>query len=140
MAKAKKTITVYVVRRVGWEYNDEFNYRIEEPSDANSIRSFLTHEKAETHRQQLEREARGEQNPFDYGGVGDDLADHSTLSFDEFGSRMERVGLEGGSRLTWWDWFNGMGWITPEQRHAVWDALDLVRFYEVVPVQVELEE
>ena len=146
MGKVKKTVTVYVVRRVDWEYDDEYFHRIEGHDDPSSLslRSFLSPEKAETYRHERERERRGYQNPFDYGGDGPDLADYSTLSSEAFSDRMEAVGLgEVVSRrwsvVSYLEWYDSLHKPTPEQRHAVWDALDLVRFFEVVPMHVELE-
>ena len=77
MAKAKNTVTVYVVRRLDWDDN----FRTEEELEANSVRSFLTPEKAEAHRAQLEREGRGDQNPFEYGyRCPRIIGDYSTLA------------------------------------------------------------
>ena len=145
MAKAK-TLTVYVVQRVHWEYNDEFNERYYDPADStNSIRSFLTPEKAEAHRRELERPERGHQNPFEYGGAATGLAGFSTLTGEEFLDRIEQAGIpaapqRGRPRIPSWEWFDGLRKITDEQRHTIWDALDLVRFFEVAPLSIDLEE
>ena len=143
MAKAKNTVTVYVVQRIDWEYNDEFNERYD-PTELNSLQSFLTREKAEAYRQRLERERRGDENPFSYGD-SPDLGGYSTLSADAFRTRIEAAGLSiippnrrSSAGFNYWDWYDGLN--EAEQRHAVWDALDLVRFYEIEPMKVELED
>ena len=143
MAKAKNTVTVYVVQRIDWEYNDEFNERYD-PTELNSLQSFLTREKAEAYRQRLERARRGDENPFSYGD-SPDLTGYSTFSADAFRTRIEAAGLamispRRSARFNYWDWYESLSGATDEQRHAVWDALDLVRFYEIEPMKVELED
>ena len=145
MARSKK-LTVYVVQRISWEYNDEFNERYYDPADTtNSIRSYLTREKAEAHRQELERRERGSRNPFDYGGDATGLESFTTMTREEFFDHIERVGFvppgrRGQAGFPWWGWFDDLRRLTDEKRHAVWDALDLVRFFEVAPLSIDLEE
>jgi hypothetical protein len=141
MAKAKKTVTVYVVRRLDWDDS----YRNEEELEANSVRIFLTSAQAEAHRPQLERQERGDLSPFDFGGGLSDFSAYSTLAEETFAARMDAAGLPrppvGRRRQTvdYSDWFEQLPEFTDGQRHAIWDALDLVRLLEVVPLQVELE-
>jgi hypothetical protein len=142
MAKKMATVRVHIIRRVPWEYNEEFHERF--PHEAGEARgiSFRTAEKAESFRLQRERESRGWLNPFEFGGLGDDLNDYSTLSPDEFGELVGRIGWRRPSRgraFSWLAWFDGWEGMTQEQRHAIWDALDLVRFFDITPLRVPLE-
>ncbi len=151
-----RTVPAYVVQPVHWEYNDEYYYRLggeadelgDEPSDVPAQRTFLSRKKAEAWRRKREEEARGDQDPFDYGALGGDLEDYSSLSPEEFRDRLRGVGLSPPSfgengRLpdALWEWWEReVADMTPAQRSAVWDALDRVRFYEIVETTIDLEE
>lgn len=156
-------VTVYTVTSVAWEYTDEYYYRLDgepeiralaEESDCGSgissepIRSFLTREKAEAHCLTLERKKRKGLNPFNYGGLGVSLGSYTSLHADTFKERIRARGLEPpkfdrrgraemGELYSWWE--KVADDLTEEQRHAVWDLLDQVRFFTVVSVEVELE-
>jgi hypothetical protein len=152
----KRKVTVYTVQTVMWEYNDEFNqredYTYDESCDESyleplyrtglpvPLQSFLSREKAEAHRRELERPARKGVNPFIYNGYGETMADFTTLPPQEFneGLRFDRRGRPLDNLYDWWE-LNSDRW-TDAQRDAVWEMLDHVRFYQVVPMAVELEE
>ena len=146
----RKKVTVYTVRELHWEYNDEYFYR-PEPDEVGDdgtlpysepLKAFLSREKAEAHRSQLERQRRRLENPFHYGDYYDGISGQSTHSEQTFLERLEELGLGGvdvGDDLNeWWD--DNKARMTPAQREGVWDLCDLVSFYEVVPAQVPLEE
>jgi hypothetical protein len=157
----RKKVTVYTVQTVWWDYTDEYYYRVDgkyHDSDDESlafegsrpvpVKSFLSREKAEAHRDELERKERGDQNPFMWGGLGESLADYTTLKAETFLDRVRALGVKpprydkrGRGKMFevggWWEDVSER--MTDEQRHAVWDLLDKVRFFTVVPMQVELE-
>lgn len=147
----RKTRTVYLVQTVGWFYNDEFHERANaepevlceynEGHRTQPIRAFLTREAAEKHAAQLDRNRRGDDNPFFYGSLSGSLSNFTELSEKEFAERLRLLGLSAieiqGIRHLGWQEFAAL---TEEQRHGVWDALTRVRFHEVVPMEVEVTE
>jgi hypothetical protein len=154
---ATRKVAAYVVQQVHWEYNDEYFYRLDEETgelgDADAggpapLRTFLSRTKAEAWWRKREEEARGDQSPFDYGALGGRLEDYSTLSPAEFGDRLRDAGVSppsfgenGRLRDALWEWWDhNVIDMTPSQRSAVWDALDRVRFYEIVETTIDLEE
>jgi hypothetical protein len=158
---AKRQVTVYTVQTVAWEYNDEyfdrddrtFDPKLHGQADSNylsdpvPVQSFLTRRKAEAHRRAMERERRADRNPFQYGGYGDDLTQYSTHSAQAFTERMQILGVEppefdrrGQCEESLWNWWaEQCQGLDDDLRNAVWDALDLVIFYQVVPMRVEVE-
>jgi hypothetical protein len=155
-AMPTRKVLAYVVQQVHWEYNDEYYFRLEgetgelgdEDSDQTALRTFLSRKKAEAWWRQREEQARGDRNPFDFGALGGDLDDYSNLSPAEFRDRLRAAGLSPPSfgengrlrdDLAGW-WQREVIDMTPEQRSAVWDALDRVRFYEIVETTIDLEE
>jgi hypothetical protein len=152
-----RKVPAYVVQQIHWEYNDEYFYRLdgetdergdEDPDGAGPLRTFLSRKKAEAWWRQREEQARGDQSPFDYGALMGDLEDYSSLSPAEFRDRLRAVGLrppsfgeDGRLRDDLWGWWQReVADMTPKQRSAVWDALDRVRFYEIVETTIDLEE
>jgi hypothetical protein len=152
-----RQVPAYLVQQINWDYNDEYYFRWDgeagelgdgEPDALSPLQTFLRRTKAETYWRKLEERARGKQNPFDYGALGGDLDDYSNLSPAEFRDRLRAVRLtppsfgENGrlrdSLSEWWE--REAPDMTPEQRSAVWDVLDRVRFYEIVQTTLDLEE
>jgi hypothetical protein len=152
-----RKVPAYVVQQVHWEYDDEYFYRLDgetgELGDADSPvvapqRTFLSRKKAEAWWRHREEAARGDQSPFDYGAGTNRLNDYSSLSPSAFRDRLRRAGLSppsfggdgqrGEDPWRWWE--RNVRDMTPEQRSAVWDALDRVRFYEIVETTIDLEE
>lgn len=160
---AKKKVTVYTVQTVCWEYNDETYDRLDwtfDPKSASNpseygtevptlVRSFLSREKAEAHALELERGRRGEVGPaIYYGPLGGGLADFTSLPEQQFLARLRELGvvlpaldrrgrIDPGGLYDWWD--RRVAKLRGDTLHAVWDLFDQVRFYQVVPMQVELE-
>src|SRR5262249_13172130 len=123
-------------------------YEAAEVEPSYPLRCFLSRQKAEAHCREVEVRERHEVDiPFRYGGEGTDLADYSTLPFEEFRSRLQALGLPGPvSRrrrsYAWqnlWEWWeqNG-GQLTPAQFDAVWGMLDRIHFFQVAEVKVPL--
>lgn len=155
-----KSVTIYLVRPINWVYNDEYHECYEEDATVDEmedvygeftpprpLKSFLTPEKAEVHRLKLERDHRKDSNPFEYGGYGDELSDYSTHTANKFCDRLREVDiappslnrqgkLASGSLYDWWEKIQDD--LTSEQSDIVWDLLDRVRFYRVVPHTVQL--
>src|SRR5437868_645781 len=102
---ARKTVTLHAVQRRGWLCYDEYCFRPEDAADGDAesadevgpsypLRCFLSREKAEAHRRELELQERHQvDSPFRFGGDGSDLADHSTVPFEEFRARLRALGL-----------------------------------------------
>jgi hypothetical protein len=134
----REQLKVYVVRRLNWEYGDDFWYR-EEAGDA-PVETFLDRTKAEARRRQLEwqhvQEARI--NPFGY--IDADLEGRTSLPPEEFFLRLRRAGLRLGGEDGWrsylWSQYDEL---SDEQRRLVWEAVDGIRFFEVVEMTVDLE-
>jgi hypothetical protein len=62
------------------------------------------------------------------------------VSQAEFDRRVRELGVEPIGRtypFEWWEEIKGE--LTDEQRNAIWDLLDQIRLFEVVPTRVELE-
>jgi hypothetical protein len=149
---ARKQVTVYAVQPVHWAYNDEYYYREDEGDPEGdrlmSLKSFLRRDRAEAHLREAERRHRRGLNPFNYGGYGERLADYGTLAPAQFQERLRELGLQppdlgrrgrapGHALWEWWE--QAAEGMTAEQQDGVWELLDRVRFYTVVPLQVELE-
>lgn len=134
-----KQITVYVVQRLSWEYGDDFYYR--RPEEDAPMKSFLSQEKAERHRRELEWEhvKASNINPFGYVDAG--LEDRTSLPMPRFLARLREAGMETGgdgeaARFDFWEQYEKL----PDQsKRLVWLATDRVRFFELVEHQVDVE-
>jgi hypothetical protein len=147
-----RKVPAYVVQQVHWEYNDEYFYRLDDETGEMGgpapLCTFLSRVKAEAWWRKREELARGDQSPFDYGALDGHLDDYSTLSPAEFSDRLRAAGVSppsfgenGRLRDCLWEWWDrSVIAMTPEQRSAVWDVLDRVRFYEIVETTIDLEE
>jgi len=137
-----RTITAFVVQRLSWEYGDDFYYR-DADNDA-PVLTFLDRSKAEAHRRECQwRHVEAEKiNPFGYVDLS--LEERSSLSLPDLLRRLHDAGMqvrgEGSSedrRYDFWEQYEQL----PEQgRRLVWDAVDRVRFFEVVEMAVDLDE
>jgi hypothetical protein len=135
-----KTMTVYLVQRLSWEYGDDFYYRAE--SNDAPMRTFRDRTRAETLRRDLEWEhVRANQiNPFGY--VDASLEERSSLPLDELLARLSEAGIQTGgegdqARIDLWSQYDAL---PDEQRRLVWDAVDRLRFFQVVEMSVDLDE
>ena len=151
-----RKVTAYVVQQVHWEYNDEYFFRLdgetgelgEGPDGPAPLHTFLSRTKAEAWWRKREELARGDQSPFDYGTLGGRVEDYGNLTPAEFRDRLRVAGVsppsfdeDGRPRGALWEWWDrNVADMTPAQRSAVWDALDRVRFYEIVETTLDLEE
>jgi hypothetical protein len=97
-------------------------------------------EDAERRRQELEQEARRVVCPFLLGAP----TEYSTLEAPDLADRFRALGLRRLPRT--FDWESAADWLrwwdehaetlTHEQRHGIWEALDRLRFYEVVEIEL----
>jgi hypothetical protein len=137
VAKGQR-IPVFVVRKHLWWYNDEWD----EIVSRDPILTFRDRDKAEKHRQELERQARREgegtqYNPFNMAGFGPE--DQTSLTHEQLVVAVEALGLEPPDGHWWHDWwYNNHPSFTPEQREALWALFDRLSFYEVVKDFVEV--
>lgn len=128
---------VYVLNRLNWARTDyPYAGTLTRLPGSTRLESFEDYEKAEQTRIEMENQARGKFNPFLCGGP----ALHFQTSFDadrlhdwllDSGVEPPSVGKK-GSR-DWKKWWEQTGSRLDEWQTAkVWEALDRVRFYEVV--------
>ena len=140
----KPTRTVYVVRRLDWEYNDEF---YDHYGCATPLKAFLRRGLAEAECRDREAAARREEadrgsNPFELGDFND-LSAHTSLGAAELAARFRDLGLtppadgECFSYHLWWD--DNAHRLTPAKRRAVWLLCDRVRFFEVVEAEIDFD-
>jgi hypothetical protein len=95
--------TVYIVQRIGWEYDDNFFY----PIYAEPVKAFASKKSAEELRKVFERQARGEW--FDAERIPPEFDDRhlesggyrnepytrlTSLSFPDFCDRLKHLGVE----------------------------------------------
>jgi hypothetical protein len=125
----------YAVRQIDWvrsEYGDKFFRRT--PRGV-VVATFPTFDEADADRRVREAEFRRRANPFRYGGAA--LFYQTSLD----APRLHDWLLDGGidppaykfsheSWAEWWDEF-AHTWTTDQRAHA-WQAIDKVRFFEVV--------
>jgi hypothetical protein len=99
-------------------------------------------QEAEERRRQLEEEARRVMAPF----LVANLKGWSSVGVDRLRARLEALGLrdlpepaeEWQAEPLWRRWWDEHGEeVTAEQRAAIWELFDKLRFYEVVPVKLK---
>jgi hypothetical protein len=134
-----KAIKVFVVRRLGWEYGDDFYHR-DEKGDA-PLRTFLDRKKAEADRRAAEwaHVRQGKINPFGWVEAG--LEERSTLPREQLLERLRQAGMrvEAGPDLPADLWAQYAD-LTEDQQRLVWEAIDRIRFFELVEMTVDLDE
>jgi hypothetical protein len=136
----RKTVKVYLVQRLSWEYGDDFYYRCED-EDAPMV-TFRDRNRAEAHRRQLEWDyvCQSKVNPF--GWVDASLEERSSLPTDQLLERLREAGMqvdgEGNAmHQSLWDQYDTLA---EPQRQLVWDAIDRIRFFGLVEMTVDLED
>jgi hypothetical protein len=154
---ARRTVTLHVVHRLGWDWTDEYYARpdpeeleelgIESYLDDTPVRAFLGRAAAEAAARALDAKELGEDNPFEYGGDGWRLSDFSSLTPVQFADRltgagltppaMNRVGRLQREALTQW-WDRNAFKMTRAQKDTVVAALDRARLFEVRTVEAPL--
>jgi hypothetical protein len=138
MAKKKQSITVYVVQQYHWEYSDEYFYH---DDDGEAIQTFRDRRKAETYRDELEREMQRNNGfgPFEMNGL--EFEEQTSLTFAQFQKGVRQLGLETPADesdcFEWWH--DNAEKFTTNQRFGVWKLMDKARFYEIVETELEVE-
>jgi hypothetical protein len=129
---AGKKEKVFVVERHNWRCYGPGWARL---PGTTRVQSFPTYEEAEADRCRRDAAARGQVNPFRCGGP----ALHYQTSLDEgrlhdwlldAGLTPPKPGRKGRDWAGWWQ--KARRGMTALQREKVWEALDKVRFFEVV--------
>lgn len=131
----ERTVKVYLVQRLSWQYGDDFYYRREE-EDA-PMRTFLDPAVAEAHRRELEWQHVQENDINPFGYVDGSLAERTSLPMDEFQVRLERAGMRFSEVDRLWEQYRSLG---EEGRRQVWEVIDRLRFFQLVEMTVPLEE
>jgi hypothetical protein len=136
---ARPTITVYVVQRLDWAFNDQFFF----PAGGMELRAFRDPDRAEAYRLELEAATRrGEMecelaNPFT--ALGNGLDDQSSLDGEQFRDTLRSHGIDPPFEHDFENWWEDEGKsLSPEQRRIVWDLCDQVKLYEVVECEIEV--
>jgi hypothetical protein len=138
--------TVYIVQRIGWEYDDNFFY----PVYTEPVKAFVARESAEAQRKILERQAREEwfdasriPPEFDDRHNGEDWNKHYTkltaLTFSDFCERLKLLGVEpptDENDFSSYAFWGGIAKLPSETYHAVYDLLDGLNFYEIIALEV----
>ena len=145
--------TLYLVIAHNWPFNEyafEYDagdtyYCPDGPGEGNPVKLFADWHRAESFRRQKEQESRAEVNPFAYRvpqqPFGEPcLEDHTSFDAARFHDWLLDAGLEppapdakgNANWPAWWD--ERAPHMTDLQKAKVWEALDKVRFYEVVEV------
>jgi hypothetical protein len=131
---ARTTRKAYLIQESGWGYSDEYYYR--GSTDDKVITAFSSRARAEAYQRQREELARRGKNPFEWGSYWS-----TSRTEEEFRQLVEDLGLPRPGSAHGIDW---MGWwsrhqarMTDEQKTRIWDAMDLLHFFEVVEIEVE---
>src|SRR5262249_44388180 len=133
----RKTITAYIVQRLGWGYGDDWYYR-RGGQDA-PVLTFLDRAKAEAAPRDRQGRPVCEQkiNPFGYVDLA--IQERTSLPLPEFLGRLREAGMrveyEGGELRD--DFCAQYEKLPDEVRLLVWDAVDQVRFFTVAEVAVD---
>jgi hypothetical protein len=135
----KKYVTVFMVQKHAWFYNDEFFMVV----DSEPVQTFRDRARAEQYRAEVERAARRSDpmacNPFSLNGVELDAV--TSLGEDDLARRVEEIGLEPPEDGHWHNWwYEKAEEFTPDQLEAVWGLCDRVQLFEVVEDRVEVRE
>jgi hypothetical protein len=130
------TRKAYIIQESGWGYSDEYYYR--GSADDQVVRAYTTRAKAEAFQRRKELQARRGKNPFEWGSFwSTSRTEEEFRRFVEDELRLPPPQFAHGCYqwMAWWsDHEAGM---TAQQRRRIWDAMDLVHFFEVVEIDVE---
>jgi hypothetical protein len=153
VARRKKTeAQAFVLVRLGWEdrYGERSFTRVEtEDQDrtlGRPLAVFTDKRKAEARKEKLEREERAVLDPFTFVGSDEySLQEVSSLSVEEFEAKLKELAPK--ARLPrpgryderdWTDWWAKYAdTLSEEQRQSVWELLDRLEFYQVLPTDME---
>jgi hypothetical protein len=127
----KASRTVHVLERLNWRRCGDGFVRL---PGRTRLESFPDAEAAEYARREREEAARQRVNPFRCGGAA--LHYHTSLDASRLHDWVLDLGLTPPQRRSAADWARWWDRVYPKasaaQRERLWEALDRVRFYEVV--------
>jgi hypothetical protein len=153
VARRKKTNSqAFVLVRLGWEesWEDRGFARVETEDAGRTLGRplavFTDKQAAQARKEQLEREERSALNPFLFVASDDyRFQDVSALSREQFAARLKELAPKArlprpsqyGERdwVGWWEKYADT--LTEEQRQSVWELLDKLEFYRVLPTEIE---
>jgi hypothetical protein len=132
MPSRKKSTTLHVVQRLNWRYIDGSFMRL---PGSTRLLSHASPEEAEADRAAREKAAREQVNPFRCGG--DALHYQTTLDEGRLCDWLLDADVTPpapkGKKRNWAGWWEkAKGGLTDYQKERVWQALDRLRFFEVV--------
>lgn len=132
--------TIYLVQKRwwwSWEDGNTTVYQRVGEEGGSPVRAFTDRDRAEEFCRAQEQAMRADANPFLYG---DKLEDLSSLEAAPFHDWLLDAGLTPWSKTSnfknyraWW--FQVRREMTDLQRARVWEALDKVRFFEIVELE-----
>jgi hypothetical protein len=128
----------YLVQQVAWEPDREVgDHFVRGPAEEGSaVKAFTDVARAEALRAELERDFRGQLNPFRYGRGLDDWTSWPEGVFRDWllDAGLDPPAARAGASawVAWWD--AGQAALSELQRERVWEALDGVRFFAVLPL------
>jgi hypothetical protein len=146
---------VYVVQKLHWRFTDRSDPLVLDPGPPGTpVKAFVDRDRATAFSRGRNRRKRANENPFDYwpeppDESGSYLDQYATMGEESFLTLLGSESLKppaidpdkpwgGGWEEDWAEWWeeHRRGW---DNRLAgrLWDALDRVRFYEVVEVVLE---
>jgi hypothetical protein len=136
VATPQKSRKAYLIQESGWSYSDEYYYR-GGSADDEVIKAYRTREKAEAFRLTQEDLAREGKNPFEWGSFWS-----TSLSEEQFLQLVEELGLPAPpyefNCYQWMNWWaEHEDQMTSEQIQRIWEAMDLLHFFEVVEIELE---
>jgi hypothetical protein len=132
MTSQQTPAVLFVVQRLNWQRYDTGLARL---PGSTRLRSFKRRANAERDRDQRERAARACVNPFTCGGPA--LHYQTSLDAGRLHDWLLDAGIEppaaNGGKVDWAGWWQRTHeQLTEAQHDRVWEALDRVRFFEVV--------
>ncbi len=150
------TQTVYVVQQIPWRFTARGNpYVAVEGRPGTPVKVFANRERADVFCRDLNRQKQSKENPFRYQpeepAGGSYLDFYTTRGEDAFLALVRSEGLTPPTRdrdpYKDYDGLDSEPWVKWWQAHRpgwddrlvarLWDAIDRVRFYEVVEVDLE---
>lgn len=154
MAKRKKVSKeAFVVVRRGWEegYGDDWSFSEFRPEEQKRVlgRPLVVcadKDAAGARAEELEREARQTLNPFLFVGPNEyTLRSVTSLTAKQFTARLKKLfpespppGKNEDEEYDWYGWWAGLAdRLSEEQRAAVWELLDRLKFYGVMEAKME---
>jgi hypothetical protein len=151
--RKQKEAQAFVVVRLGWEerYEDDRSFDLVETEDegrtlGRPLAVFTNKKDADARKEQLEREEREALSPFTFVGRAEyHLRGVTSLSLEQFLAKLKEIAPKARLPKTskyderdwngWWEKYADT--LSEEQRQGVWELLDRLELYRVMPTEVE---